>query len=243
VKRFLPALLLLAAVPGAQAAESPRPGIADPRLQSIDYDPDQVVELQGVMGNQLMIEFGPGERLENVAIGDALGWQVTPNKRADLLFVKPLDPKSVTNMTVVTNLRRYAFEMRVIPKKLSLRAPYRLRFIYPAPAIAAPVQPPPEKPPEVVNTDYVVTGAPGNQPLRIFDDGHMVYFEWPRDAAVPAVFAQAADKSESLVNYVVRGPYIVVQQLSPRFVLRNGRQITTITNRAYASGATRETAR
>jgi type IV secretion system protein VirB9 len=58
-----------------------------------------------------MIEFGPDERIENVAIGDALAWQVTPNRGANLLFVKPVELAVATNMTVVTDRRRYAFEL------------------------------------------------------------------------------------------------------------------------------------
>jgi type IV secretion system protein VirB9 len=237
----LPLLLMggfaLAAPTAASAAQAPRPGVTDPRIQSIEYDPNQVVVLQGAMGNQTMIEFAPGEHLENVAIGDSLGWQVTPNKRGDLLFIKPIDAKSTTNMTVVTNERRYVFELRVAQKKAALYAPYLVRFTYPAPAIVAPVEPPPEKPPEVVNSDYAVSGSSDNRPLRIFDDGQMIYFEWPAEAALPAIFAVGSDNSESLVNYVVRGPYIVVEQMGRRFVLRNGKSVTTVVNRAYAPTA------
>ena len=221
----------------ASAAQAPRPGLTDPRIQSIEYDPNQVVVLLTAMGTQTMIEFAPGEHLENVAIGDSLGWQVTPNKRADLLFIKPVDAKSDTNMTVVTNERRYVFELRVASKKQGVPAPYLVRFTYPAPAMVAPVEPPPEKPPEVVNSNYVVGGSPENRPLRIFDDGQMVYFEWPAEAALPAIFAVAADNSESLVNYVVRGPYIVVEQTGRRFVLRNGKQVTTVVNQGYVASA------
>ena len=62
-----------------------------------------------------MLEFEPGEKIETVSIGDALGWQVTPNRKADVLFVKPV-LKSTTNLTVLTDLRRYAFELRVEPQ-------------------------------------------------------------------------------------------------------------------------------
>ena len=55
------------------------------------YDPDAVVRLDGYVGYQMMIRFGADERIENVAIGDGAGWQVTPNKAASLLFIKPLD--------------------------------------------------------------------------------------------------------------------------------------------------------
>ena len=68
-------------------------------VQTVFYNPDAVVSLTGAVGWQMMIEFGEDERIENVAIGDAAAWQVTPNKRARMLFVKPLSRKASTNMT------------------------------------------------------------------------------------------------------------------------------------------------
>ena len=78
------------------------------------YDPSEVVELHGVLGYQLSLEFDPAERIENVAIGDSLGWQVTPNRKANLLFIKPMSLRPDTNMTVITNLRRYNFQLSVV---------------------------------------------------------------------------------------------------------------------------------
>ncbi len=57
-------------------------------------------------GYQLAVEFGPDEQIENVAVGDSGAWQVTPNRRGDHLFVKPIQPGVSTNMTVVTNTPR-----------------------------------------------------------------------------------------------------------------------------------------
>ena len=228
--------LLLAAPILAQAAEPPRPGYADPHIQSAAYDPDRVVLLQGVLGYQMMLEFAPDERLESVSIGDSLGWQVTPNRNANLLFLKPLERNAVTNMNVVTSQRRYAFELRVLAKTAkTTTAPYVVRFTYPRVAVAVPLPPPPELPPQEVNRAYAVAGSPETTPERIFDDGRMTYFAWSPQASVPAIFAVSADGKESLVNYGVRGPYTVVEQLSPRFVLRNGKQVATVTNQAFAS--------
>ena len=103
-------MLLLALGFFALTAETlPRPGPVDPHIQRVLYNPEQVVALHGAIGWQIMIEFNGDERIENVSIGDSLAWQVTPNKRARMLFLKPLLRKGATNMTVVTSLRRYAF--------------------------------------------------------------------------------------------------------------------------------------
>ena len=93
MKRILALILLMSLT----AAERPRPGSLDAHVQTIYWDPDQVVRLTGAYGWQMMIEFAPDERIENVAIGDALKWQVTPNKRARNLFLKPLLRKAQTN--------------------------------------------------------------------------------------------------------------------------------------------------
>jgi type IV secretion system protein VirB9 len=225
------ALALAAAPLAVQAAELPRPGAADPRIQWVDYDPDQVVLLRGVLGYQLMLEFGDGERIENVSIGDSLGWQVTPNRKASLLFLKPLDKSAATNMTVVTNLRRYAFELAAAAK-----APrpgdiaYVVRFRYPATPVVLPPPPPPDAPPaEQRNAGYQIAGSAAASPAQVFDDGRSTYFQWSQETATPAIFALSAEGGETLVNSTVRGPYTVVDQLAGGFVLRNGKEVATVT--------------
>ena len=100
------ALLLAGGTPATTQPVLPHalPG-GDPHLQSVRYDANRVVSLVGYLGFQTMIQFGPDERIENVAIGDSTAWQVTPNKRADMLFVKPIGRSGATNMVVVTNVR------------------------------------------------------------------------------------------------------------------------------------------
>ena len=216
----------------APAAELPNPGILDSRIQTVPYDPDQVVLLRGTLGYQFMLEFGAGEKIETVSIGDALGWQVTPNRKADVLFVKPV-LHSTTNLTVLTDTRRYSFELRVVPQHVGVPVLYIARMIYPQPAqaiVVPPPPPPPELPPVVVNYYYTMTGSKAERPLHIFDDGHKTYFEWAPDAPLPAIFAVSGDGAESLVNYVLRGPYVVVDQLAPGFALRDGKAMIKVAN-------------
>ena len=64
----------------------------------------------------------------------------------------------------------------------------------------------------------------------MFDDGKFTYFKWPENTSTPALFLVAPDGSESLANYGVRDGYQIVEQLSPRFVLRNGKEVTYVIN-------------
>ena len=232
------ALLVFAVCGSSLAAIAPQPGPGDPRIRVVHYDPDQVIELQATVGYQMSVEFGSGERIENVSVGDSLGWQLTPNHKADLLFIKPLDAHTVTDMTVVTNLRRYVFA-------LSARRPakhddpsviFGIRFDYPEPFVAVvepPPPPPPPAPPADVNHAYRVVGSPNSAPLRVFDDGHSTYFTFPETEEYPAIFAVDPDKKEAVVNSATRNGFVVVDRLAGAFTLRRGAEVTHVFNDGY----------
>jgi len=237
-RRYLPAVTvaLCLGASSAMAAVEPMPGPGDPRLREVWYDPHQVVTVRAALGYQLTIEFDPAERIQNVAIGDSLGWQVVPSRQANLLFLKPMDRAPPTNMEVVTSLRRYAFELVVrtdAGKRGAAAVTYNLRFLY-APAEAPvvtmlPVQPPPQD----VNHAYSYQGSRANLPQRVFDDGEATYFQFAPGGAVPAIFATEADHSEAVVNSHTRDGYTVVDRLAPGFVLRNGTEETRLFNDGY----------
>ena len=240
---LLPLMLVatLALVPASTlAAVTPEPGPGDPRIRVIHYDPNEVVELQGALGYQMTIEFGPGERIENVSIGDGLGWQVTPNHKANLLFLKPLDAASATDMTVITNLRRYVFDLsaRRQPRRGDRGLIFRLRFEYPEAfvAVAEPPPPlPPPAPPQDVNHAYHVEGSAKIAPLRVFDDGRSTYFAFAATTDYPAIFAVEPDRKEAMVNTATRQGYLTVDRLAGAFVLRQGSEVTRIVNDGFAT--------
>ena len=89
----------------------------------------QIVKILGKAGIQSTIEFADDERIENVAVGDSSAWQITPNRRASLLFVKPTTAHSRTNMTVVTDKRTYMFDL--VSGEKSAAPVYALKFSYP----------------------------------------------------------------------------------------------------------------
>jgi type IV secretion system protein VirB9 len=218
----LPVLMFTALTGGTL----PRPGPLDPHIQSVTYNPEEVVELQGAFGWQIMIEFGADERIENVSIGDGLAWQVTPNKRAKMLFLKPLLRNGETNMAVVTSLRRYAFALSTGPRRAT--TPWIVRFEYPRPIIEALPQLP--SPPVNLNFNYVRSGDQSVMPTRVWDDGRQTYFEFAENIPIPAIFeAGPGRRDESLVNVVTRGRIRVVQQTGNQFVLRSGEHSAKVT--------------
>ncbi|MDZ4375045.1 MAG: TrbG/VirB9 family P-type conjugative transfer protein [Phenylobacterium sp.] len=231
----LSGLVLALALAGTPAAAVvPRPGPGDPRIHVVDYDPEAVVELRVALGYQLSVEFDPAERIENVAIGDSLGWQVTPNRRANLLFLKPMSQRPATNMTVITNLRRYNFELGLRPRAAARSAPFSVRFLYPPPVIAVIAPPPPPSPPPVErNIAYSYEGSSKTLPTKVFDDGLDTYFSFRESEDLPAIFAVDPDGGEAVVNTRQRDGYVVVDRISRAFVLRRGSEVTRIYNDGF----------
>ncbi len=212
----------------------------DSRIRYVDYNADDVVRLTGITGYQIMIEFDAGEKIETVGLGDSTGWQVTPNGAGTVMFVKPVGLPRVTNMSIVTNKRRYNLEL--VAKSGAKISPadiiYALRFRYPqsmvdaAPA-AASALPLFATAPEEWNRAYSYDGAKANVPEQIFDDGKATFFRFSSTNATPAIFSITPDSGESIVNYAVRGSYIVVEQVAPQFVLRQGKDVTYIFNEGF----------
>lgn len=245
MKRALAAIILLASASSLASAQSTtasvsRPAQAertDPRIRVVNYSPNRIISLRGHLGYQMLIEFDPSERIENVAIGDSVAWQVTPNRAATMLFLKPVVADVSTNMTVVTTLRRYSFDLRALqptgPTDPAII--YTVRFNYPqAPMAVAPVRAAPKaSAPRPVNTKYTVRGSDRFDGVRIFDDGVVTYFQIPTDVETPAIFVLDHRGEEELVNAQTRPPYVVVDQLARGFLLRSGRHKARVQNEGY----------
>lgn len=238
------ALLSCSAAAGAAAF--------DGRIRSVAYDPNEIVRIIGKAGIQSTIEFRADEQIENVAVGDSSTWQITPNRRASLLFVKPLTARSRTNMTVVTDKRTYMFDLVAGDK---WTAPlYALKFSYPhekapepssTPVQQAAVTPPVSEPATLaadkLHFDWVTKGNGKLLPARVFDDGTSLYMAWSRETPLPAILTMSEDRKEGPVNYRMSGEYIVVSPVPANLVLRYGgksaalwpsRRITPVQNRA-----------
>lgn len=209
---------LLLAMPVA-AQLRPEPGPGDPRIQSVLYDANQVVQLQVATGYQLTVEFAPDERIENVAVGDSGAWQVTPNKRGDRLFIKAVGQGVTTNLTVVTDARTYAIELSPLFGALPTMA-YTVRFRYATPAAVT-----------LVANDaalgpgrYKLSGDKALRPAAIDDDGVHTYIAWGPDQTLPAIFAIDDKGNETLVNGMTREGRFVIDAVSNKLVFRIDRQ-------------------
>ena len=234
-------LILAAALAAAHVL--PAAADEDRRLHTVRYDARSVVEVKGRQGFQSMIQFGPDEQIENVAVGDSSAWQVTPNKRADILFVKPVVPAARTNMTVVTDKRTYMFDL--VSASAKGEPYYALGFTYPeAPlqAVAASADakaPPPTQPPLRLHYGWAASGDASILPSRTYDDGVTTYLAWPEKTLLPAILTPGPDGAEGPVNFATKGDTIEVDQVHPVLILRSGERRAVLTRTAASTAPAR----
>ncbi len=221
-------MIILGNLSVVQAALIPRKLAADQHIKTVNYDPNNVVIIHGHYGYQTQIVFAANEMVQNVSMGDSLAWQAVPIKNN--LFIKPVT-ESKTNMTVLTNINSYNFQLDSTHSNIS--PTYKLRFIYPtagynrdgqanAVGVCDPTQ---------INWKYSFTGDKRLAPSEAFDcNNQFTYFRF--DNNLPAIFIVDKDRKETLVNYHMKGHYIVVNTIAPQFTLRSGRYVTSVYNDA-----------
>ena len=219
IRPFLLMMCVMVAAPAA-AQLRPAPGAGDPRLQTVNYDPGQIVQLSGAPGYQLTVQLAPDEQVQNVAIGDSGAWQVSVNGAGDHLFIKPVQPDVATNMTVITSVRVYNFELFPLHAPVPDMA-WNVRFHYPAPE------------PEVDEVQFVDVSAASRRlsryrvsgdrllrPSSVSNDGEQTYIRWAANQPIPAVFELAAGGGERLVNGAMRGDEFVIDGVPERLSFR-----------------------
>ena len=251
--RFLP---LMVSVLFATFANAAQPITTDSRIKTLVFNPNEVFTVTTHYGYQSNIEFGPKEVIDTISLGDRIAWQITPAGRR--LFIRAQEENAHTNMTVVTNLRAYQFDLRSSAADAvfgSEELTYVVRFFYPEDAAAGLTPPPPPTPtaaaqtPAPVPTGSIVTAAPsavapmfnyrytysGSQtaaPVKIFDDGKSTFFKF-NGAANPKISVITA-KGEILDVATRRTSdgLIAVNVVAPRFSVSQSGQNVTVYNEA-----------
>lgn len=216
----LTALLCVGLAAAASAQVRPQPGPGDARLQTIDYDAGEIVQLEGAPGYQLTVELSPDEQVLNVAVGDSSAWQVSVNHAGDHLFIKPTQAGVPTNMTVITTVRTYNFELDPVPTPAP-SVPYNVRFKYPAGDAERPR-------PEYVDVSplrralsrYRITGDSSIRPDSITDDGERTYISWSRTKPIPAVYTIGDGGQEMLVSGWMRNDVYIIDGIVNRLAFR-----------------------
>jgi len=103
----------------------------DSRIKSYVYNPNEVYLLVLHFGFQSNIEFAKGEKVQTISLGDTYAWKITPLD--NMLFIKPLEKNIRTNMTIITNKRKYQFDLvaKIFEEGEEEDLVYLIRFYYP----------------------------------------------------------------------------------------------------------------
>lgn len=216
--RYVLSLALLTASVCVTAQMPPWVGAGDNRIQAIEYRNNQVVRIRASPGYQVTVELAPDERVTSIALGDSSTWQVVANKAGNLLFVKPLQADVATNMTVITDVRTYNFDL-VGVAEVSSDLPYAIRFTYPSLIGMGPSMPGSVQSGKVVGK-YRLHGHGALRPGTIHDDGIRTYIDWPVNGPLPAVYSRDEDGRETLMNGNMRDNLFVIDGVFDRLIFR-----------------------
>jgi type IV secretion system protein VirB9 len=241
---------LALAAPALWAETAPSHSRIDARIKEVTYNPSDVVRVIGHFGYSTDIQFADGEEVRSIALGDTLAWDIAPS--GNHLFVKPREDHASTNMTVMTDRRVYQFVLdaraHIATGSKSNAVYFLLRFRYPQDVAAAAdaelkariekanglmVDSALRKLPETRNWIYYACGDRVLWPAEVFDDGRFTFLRFPAAQNVPAVFEIGPDGEESIVDGAMEGDYYVVRHIARRFVLRMGKAVACVENRAF----------
>lgn len=205
--------LLLATIWVVATAQVAAP---DPHIQSVPYDAGRIVPLRIAPGFVATIAFAPDERIENVAVGNPAGWQITANKQGDHLFVRTLQDGGMTNLEVVTDVRHYSFLLTASTAG-DPGTVFSMRFDYGPGSVGTPPPAPPATAVSEAPGLYRLAGSRRVRPAAMSDDGRTTRICWPVRDAIPAIFARDASGGERLVNSRVEHGCAVIDALWPGY--------------------------
>jgi type IV secretion system protein VirB9 len=204
----------------------------DGALYQVYTSPGQITDI-GLQPGEQLVGSGP------VAAGDTVRWIIgdtesgTGGAKQVHILVKPTRPDLTTNLVINTDRRTYHMELRSTEKtymaSVSWQYPQDQLIALRRQNSQAEAQQPVASGVDLtrVNFRYDVTGdrAPW-RPLRAFDDGRQVFIEFPRgigQGEMPPLFVVGPEGDTSeLVNYRVRGNYMIVDRLFAAAELRFG---------------------
>ena len=220
----------LAVVGPAYAEQIPTALPADGRIKRFVYNEHTVYRLDTHTNFISTVQFGAGENVESIQVGDSASWQIVRLKRGDVISIKPLNSDAVTNMTVYTDRRVYTFELRAKRGRAGARSHqnYRTTFAYPTPVLFEGTGRAHR------NHDYHVAGEAEFAPIEVYDDGRQTYFLFPPDVERPALFSVGRFGKESIVNVRTVGDRMVADGVHDRWTVRLDGEAVCIAQGRYA---------
>ena len=187
------------------------------------------------------IRLQPGEDISgDLHIGDTARWQVSigttgsGNTLRHHIYVKPTQPRLLTNLIIPTNRRSYMVELSSTRSFYmpSVNWQYQAgigRVPVPEPAVAGKDASAPGAgiDPRDLYFGYEIKkgGAKSWRPIRVFDNGIKTWLMFPdgmQHRESPILFGRSDDGKLAIVNYRVNTPFYVIDGILDEIVLKRG---------------------
>jgi type IV secretion system protein VirB9 len=226
------------ALPGTDRTDI-GPSVQNTRLVTFHYDPNVSFAIRSRVGLFTNIEVPEGETITGFFLSDEAMWQwhVAADKRR--VLVRPNAAGEVNTATLVTNARTY--ELTFLSVGAGEVWHQRVRWLIPGASRPAGAGIWTAEGAEGalmldmanVHLDYRIgtsrREATQLAPSAIFDDGTRTYFQFGARQDIPAIFASDAKFSRmDVVEFAIRGGYVVVPHVSDYWVLMLGRDRITV---------------
>lgn len=228
----------------AEVSSIPLPG--DNKLVVFTFDANNTFTVLARPKSVTDIALHPSENIVAMAVGDTTQWVIT--KTNGHVFIKPIFPDIATTATLVTDQRTYQLTLRSSPENGKFYQ--RVSWDYPEVVIFEQQQRQmaqqrqdaerqkleatvvtPGVALEKLNWDYKIDGDAVFKPKMVFDDGRFTWIMFPKIQELPAIFMLSEEsKKGELLNYNLRGPYLVIQRLVPTILLKLGDKEIRIVN-------------
>lgn len=244
-------------------AASSEPCKNDPRVRCTEYDADKIVEIVVDVGYQASVFLEKDEKITDKKLGYPDGWYIDEFEGYSGFYLKALKAKPDSNLTIVTDKRKYLFEIRMKePEKAdkdkgknkageTLPSMYALKFRYggfDAEGETTPVNSEERKARDnreiekrleeagrkkYKNTNYWAQGSEAVTPSAAYDDGTFTYLNFPPNMDMPSVFLVDEDGEESLANKHMERDTLVVEHVKRKLLLRRGKLVAALFNESY----------
>lgn len=240
------------------------PSPYDHRIRTVTYNEMDTIKVDGVVGIATHIQVAPSERYVTHAFGEEGGWAFSNVENN--YFIRPMAANSNTNLTIITDRRVYHFLLNYIDSytieengkevEQFIEVPWTMRASTVGVRFEYPFEDQEEQHQErerqriqealnerdtraAVNLRYRMSQDEDSrdiQPLNAWDDYTHTYFKFPRNAALPTIFAINSSGEETLVNATIEGEHnnvMVIQQVAREWRIRYGDQVVGILNDGF----------
>ena len=230
----LTGLLLASHLPLVTAAVMPTRTTFDHHIQTVRYNPDDVVTVNVGPGSATLIQLQQGEALAGGAAGLGLGdpeaWDIAVKEQN--IWLRPKAEEPDTNISMVTNRRTYVFQLRS-----SEHPAWLVRFDYPTPppnpfgkdsSTLPSTSDTPCMTTTRVNRQYAARGDNALWPSEVWSDGRFTCMRFAGNRDLPTVTRVLPSRDnpergvEALTNTHMKDDVMVIHSTDNYYRLRLG---------------------